>query len=295
MSWWAHTWQLAMNKKLSLILLISAMIVATCSATAAFAQMQWMQSGLGKLSEGKYTEALASFENAVKAKPGDVQARYCMAVCLQHLGRHFEAAREYRWVKQNATDPALARRADKGLSGCVGAGPATGTGGIVTGGDDAAPGCFNPGWSKTEGTDIGAPTPASSATGAAGVISRGLVRNLGETPVSSRPVTSTAPAQTTATGTPKVVDVYTDWCGWCKKFAPLFDQARTKFGGSINFERINAEEGNNKELTRSWGVRGYPTTVLFDGNGRIVDIVRGCPKSYEEFEQRITKAFPSVQ
>jgi thioredoxin-related protein len=76
-----------------------------------------------------------------------------------------------------------------------------------------------------------------------------------------------------------LVDVYTDWCSWCKKMdsevyanKEVLDVVREHF----ILVKLNAESGNalsfrgNKiseaDFARELGVTGYPTTLFFDQN-----------------------------
>lgn len=255
------------------ILLIIALTAFTCSS--AFAQSAAMKKGLEELSAAKYSAALNSFVEAVKQNPADVQARYCLAVCFQHLQRYREASGEYKWVVTNAKDPALARRAQKGLSGCSGLLATATTSGTIA--------------SFTIPEQANCDDPTGAPTGATPGVKHAV---LGQT---NRPMQTAQRLPTpTDTGTPRLVDVYTDWCGWCKKFEPLFEQAQVKYGSNVQFERMNAEAPGNKELCQSWGVRSYPTCVFFDGSGKIVYVQKGCPKSFEIFDERIKSAFPQV-
>jgi thioredoxin-like negative regulator of GroEL len=272
------------GRVIQLFLLAAFLLIAQTVATAQLQVSPHMQQGLVDLQIGNYAKALTSFQQAVRAQPGNVQARYCLAVCYQHLGRYSDATNEYSWVVKNA-DPALARRAQKGLDGC--AGMRVATGGAQSYAPTAAP---------NEGTTGGEPQtgapPIAPPFGRPPVAQPGF-GSIPGTAATAPPEGGAGQYSGAPAGTPKIVDVYTDWCGWCKRFEPTFNQAQAKFGSRIDFERINAEAPGNKELTQSWGVRGFPTIVFFDGSGKIVDIVRGCPKSYEIFEDRIVKAFPT--
>lgn len=83
-----------------------------------------------------------------------------------------------------------------------------------------------------------------------------------------------------------IVDVYTDWCGWCKKMDKdiYTDPKVAALSDSFIFLKLNAEDGGQgQRFSKSMNVRGYPTTIILDENGRSVDLIRGYPRSLEQF------------
>ena len=73
-----------------------------------------------------------------------------------------------------------------------------------------------------------------------------------------------------------MIDVYTDWCGWCKKLEnEVFNtkEFAEKAGESFVFLKVDfpmyARQAShlkeqNEELKRKHSVRGFPTVVLLD-------------------------------
>ena len=88
---------------------------------------------------------------------------------------------------------------------------------------------------------------------------------------------------------PMIVDFYTDWCHWCKVMdEKTFSQQDVKAKLEKNFVtvRINAEDPkatatykghtfNNIELTRAFGVTGYPTLAFLEEDGDIITTIPG--------------------
>lgn len=58
-----------------------------------------------------------------------------------------------------------------------------------------------------------------------------------------------------------MIDFYADWCDPCKFLAPLLEEIAKENPGQARIYRIDIEE--NKELARSFGVRGIPFVIYF--------------------------------
>jgi thioredoxin-related protein len=81
-------------------------------------------------------------------------------------------------------------------------------------------------------------------------------------------------------GRPMVVDVYTDWCGWCRRMeAEVYSRPDVRDYLSRKFVavKLNAEaadparyEGRaftSRSLAARFGVSGYPTTIFLRADG----------------------------
>ena len=73
-----------------------------------------------------------------------------------------------------------------------------------------------------------------------------------------------------------LVDVYTDWCGWCKKMdREVFADARVaEASRGLVAVRVNSEKGG-ENVARRYDVQGYPTILFVDGSGNIVKRIDG--------------------
>ncbi len=91
-----------------------------------------------------------------------------------------------------------------------------------------------------------------------------------------------------ATGRPVIVDVYTDWCGWCRRMdRDVYSQPAVSnyLRGRYVTIRLNAEsnaparyEGratNYEELAQHFRVSGYPTTIFLRSTGAHMASVPG--------------------
>ncbi len=90
-----------------------------------------------------------------------------------------------------------------------------------------------------------------------------------------------------------LVDIYTDWCGWCKKLdREVFgDPKVAEASRNLVAIRVNAEKGG-ESVARRFDVQGYPTVLFVDGSGNVVKRIDGFVSSAEML--RILAALPKV-
>ncbi|MDH0893690.1 MULTISPECIES: thioredoxin TrxC [unclassified Pseudomonas] len=62
---------------------------------------------------------------------------------------------------------------------------------------------------------------------------------------------------------PLLVDVWADWCGPCKSFAPTFAQAAAQLRGRCRLGKLDSEA--NPQLAGQLGIRSIPSLILFRG------------------------------
>lgn len=85
-----------------------------------------------------------------------------------------------------------------------------------------------------------------------------------------------------------LVDVYTDWCGWCKKMdkevfadpavseilASRFATAKVN-GESRESFTFKGQKTDGVGIARSFGVRGYPAIIFLDSKGEMLTMIPG--------------------
>ena len=57
-----------------------------------------------------------------------------------------------------------------------------------------------------------------------------------------------------------IVDAWAEWCGPCKRFAPVFDKASEEHE-DITFAKLDTE--NNQELAGALQIQAIPTLMVF--------------------------------
>lgn len=62
---------------------------------------------------------------------------------------------------------------------------------------------------------------------------------------------------------PVVVDFYAEWCGPCKMMAPGLAELAEELADQVTIVKIDAEE--SPEAPSKYGVRGFPTLMVFKG------------------------------
>ena len=94
-------------------------------------------------------------------------------------------------------------------------------------------------------------------------------------------------AQAQAEGKLVFVDCYTEWCGPCKMMATrefvkkeAGDYFNAKF---VNF-KIDMEKGEGPQVAKQYDVNAFPTFVVIDPNGKILDIAPGSAGLFKVLE-----------
>ncbi len=81
-------------------------------------------------------------------------------------------------------------------------------------------------------------------------------------------------AQAKERGVPVVVDFFTDWCVYCKHFNADLARPATGLREALDatvFTSIDAEKGEGPELAKLYGVSGFPTYVVLNADGELLD------------------------
>jgi thiol:disulfide interchange protein len=85
-----------------------------------------------------------------------------------------------------------------------------------------------------------------------------------------------------------LADVYTEWCGWCKKLdrETFSNEGMVKFlNAKFVCVKANAEDnGAGQKLAGQYRVSGYPCALVFDQDGKFIGKVSGYrdAKGYQD-------------
>lgn len=71
-------------------------------------------------------------------------------------------------------------------------------------------------------------------------------------------------AEVLQSGQPVVIDIYADWCGPCRRFAPTFDATSGDYIGKAKFARADAD--TTPKLNRALGISSIPSIVVVKKN-----------------------------
>ena len=73
--------------------------------------------------------------------------------------------------------------------------------------------------------------------------------------------------------TPCLVDFWAEWCGPCRRVAPVVEEIADEFQGRIKVAKLNVDEGSR--TASNYGVMSIPTLMFFKG-GKVIEQIVGA-------------------
>lgn len=65
---------------------------------------------------------------------------------------------------------------------------------------------------------------------------------------------------------PAVVDFYADWCGPCKRIAPIMEKLAEEYDGKIVIYKVNTD--HNRELSAVFAIKSIPAILFIPKKGQ---------------------------
>ena len=65
---------------------------------------------------------------------------------------------------------------------------------------------------------------------------------------------------------PSVIDFYADWCGPCKRVAPIMDEMAKTYNGKVKFYKVNVD--NEQKLAAVFRIQSIPAVLFIPENGK---------------------------
>ncbi|HAG17251.1 MAG TPA: thioredoxin [Bacteroidales bacterium] len=65
---------------------------------------------------------------------------------------------------------------------------------------------------------------------------------------------------------PAVIDFYADWCGPCKRVAPIMEKLAKEYKGRVVIYKVDTDA--NQELSSVFGIRSIPSVLFIPKNGK---------------------------
>ena len=76
---------------------------------------------------------------------------------------------------------------------------------------------------------------------------------------------------------PAIIDFYADWCGPCKRIAPMLEELAEEYGDKIYIYKLDTEK--EKEVARLFGIRSIPSLLFIPMTGKPQMTTGALPKN----------------
>ena len=90
---------------------------------------------------------------------------------------------------------------------------------------------------------------------------------------------------------PAIIDFYADWCGPCRKAAPVLAELAKEYEGKIHVYKVDTEK--EQELASVFGIRSIPA-FLFVPKGGKPTMSNGIAQTHEETKEMFRKMIDEI-
>ena len=59
---------------------------------------------------------------------------------------------------------------------------------------------------------------------------------------------------------------YVDWCGYCRRFMPIFGEVSKKMNKDFTFSVVNCDYPENLKLLEEYNINHFPTVYIIDND-----------------------------
>jgi thioredoxin 1 len=207
----------------------------------------YLTSAISLYNSGKFSQALPLFEAVARADSRNVDAHYYIALCCHQLNQTSRAAKEYQYAAFLSPNSAVGKNAQRAFDALNKANTSL----------------------ASNGDTLGLPLSSPAARQRANAASRWGA-------IASATAGQSAPPRRVSR-VKKVIEFYTTWCGVCTRFAPTFEETKSRYAGQIEFQKLDAEDDANAELRSKYSVTRFPTLIFLDKDGNLLKRGEGAP------------------
>ncbi len=65
---------------------------------------------------------------------------------------------------------------------------------------------------------------------------------------------------------PVIAMFYVDWCGYCRRFMPIFGEVSKKMNKDFTFSVVNCDYPENLKLLEEYNINHFPTVYIIDND-----------------------------